>query len=107
MLRIANRCAEIQSAIAANQAVIVCGATTWGKATQLPKISLALKRGIFGTIGCIQPRQVVRESAISRSCLPAFNRQFKQFRIRKTDPGDTRPHLFMQTLCGNGSGHGR
>ena len=46
MLRIANSCAEIPRAIAANQAVIVCGATRREKATQLPKICLALKRGI-------------------------------------------------------------
>ena len=52
----ANRRAEIQAAIAANQVVIVCGETGSGKTTQLPKICLELKRGIYGTIGCIQPR---------------------------------------------------
>lgn len=35
---IANRRAEIQGAIAANQVVIVCGETGSGKTTQLPKI---------------------------------------------------------------------
>ena len=55
-LPIANRRAEIQAAIAANQAAIVCGETGSGKTTQLPKICLELKRGIYGTIGCIQPR---------------------------------------------------
>ncbi len=55
-LPIANRRAEIQGAIAANQAVIVCGETGSGKTAQLPKICLELKRGIYGTIGCIQPR---------------------------------------------------
>jgi ATP-dependent helicase HrpA len=54
-LPIANRRAEIQAAIAANQAVIVCGETGSGKTAQLPKICLELKRGIYGTIGCIQP----------------------------------------------------
>ena len=43
-------------AIAANQAVIVCGEAGSGKTAQLPKICLELKRGIDGTIGCIQPR---------------------------------------------------
>ena len=43
-------------AIAANQEVIVRGETGSGKTTQLPKICLELKRGIYGTIGCIQPR---------------------------------------------------
>ena len=55
-LPIANRRAEIQAAIAANQVAIVCGQTGSGKTTQLPKICLELKRGIYGTIGCIQPR---------------------------------------------------
>ena len=55
-LPIANRRAEIQAAIAANQVVIACGETGSGKATQLPKICLELKRGIYGTIGCIQRR---------------------------------------------------
>ena len=56
VLPIANRRAEIQGAIAANQAVIVCGETPSGITAQLPKICLELKRGIYGTIGCIQPR---------------------------------------------------
>ena len=55
-LPVANRRAEIQAAIAANQVVIVCGETGSGTTTQLPKICLELKRGIYGTIGCIQPR---------------------------------------------------
>ena len=55
-LPIANRRAEIQAAIATNQVVIICGKTGSGKTTQLPKICLELKRGIYGTIGCIQPR---------------------------------------------------
>jgi ATP-dependent helicase HrpA len=55
-LPIANKRAEIQAAIAANQVVIVCGETGSGKTTQLPKICLELKRGIYGTIGCTQPR---------------------------------------------------
>ena len=55
-LPIANRRAEIQAAIAANQVVIVCGETGSGKTTQLPKICLELKRGIYGTIACTQRR---------------------------------------------------
>ena len=63
MLRIANSCAEIQRAIAANQAVTVCGATRREKATQLPKICLALKRGIYGAVGCTQPRRIAARIA--------------------------------------------
>jgi HrpA-like RNA helicase len=52
----ANRRAEIQAAIAANQVEIVCGETGSGKTTQLPKICFELKHGIYGTIGCTQRR---------------------------------------------------
>ena len=65
-LPIANRREEIQAAIAANQVVIVCGETGSGKTTQLPKICLALKRGIFGTIGCTQPRRIAARSVAAR-----------------------------------------
>ena len=63
---IANRRAEIQAAIAANQVVIVCGETGSGKTTQLPKICLELKRGIYGTIGCTQPRRIAARSVAAR-----------------------------------------
>ena len=56
VLPIANRRAEIQGTIAANQVVIACGETGYGKTAQLPKICLELKRGIYGTIGCTQRR---------------------------------------------------
>ena len=65
-LPIANKRAEIQVAIAANQVVIVCGETGSGKTTQLPKICLELKRGIYGTIGCTQPRRIAARSVAAR-----------------------------------------
>ena len=65
-LPIANKRAEIQAAIAANQVVIVCGETGSGKTTQLPKICLELKRGVYGTIGCTQPRRIAARSVAAR-----------------------------------------
>ncbi len=65
-LPIANKRAEIQAAIAANQVLIICGETGSGKTTQLPKICLELKRGIYGTIGCTQPRRIAARSVATR-----------------------------------------
>ena len=57
---------ELAHAIAANQVVIVCGETGSGKTTQLPKICLALGRGIHGCIGHTQPRRVAARTVAAR-----------------------------------------
>ncbi|MGB9094552.1 MAG: ATP-dependent RNA helicase HrpA, partial [Gallionella sp.] len=57
---------ELARAIAGNQVVIVCGETGSGKTTQLPKICLALGRGVQGCIGHTQPRRVAARSVASR-----------------------------------------
>ncbi|OGT05164.1 MAG: ATP-dependent RNA helicase HrpA, partial [Gallionellales bacterium RIFCSPLOWO2_02_60_31] len=57
---------ELARAIAANQVVIVCGETGSGKTTQLPKICLALGRGIHGCIGHTQPRRVAARTVAAR-----------------------------------------
>ena len=86
-LPIANRREEIQVAIAANQVVIVCGETGSGKTTQLPKICLALKRGIFGTIGCTQPRRIAARSVAARIAqeLQTEVGQLVGYKVRFTD----------------------
>ena len=86
-LPIANRRGEIQAAIAANQVVIVCGETGSGKTTQLPKICLALKRGIFGTIGCTQPRRIAARSVAARIAqeLQTEVGQLVGYKVRFTD----------------------
>ncbi|MGS1035637.1 ATP-dependent RNA helicase HrpA [Burkholderia glumae] len=57
---------EIARAIADHQVVIVCGETGSGKTTQLPKICLALGRGLGaggrGLIGHTQPRRLAASS---------------------------------------------
>ncbi|ARK81863.1 ATP-dependent RNA helicase HrpA [Burkholderia pseudomallei] len=57
---------EIARAIAAYPVVIVCGETGSGKTTQLPKICLALGRGLgaggAGLIGHTQPRRLAASS---------------------------------------------
>jgi ATP-dependent helicase HrpA len=57
---------EIARAIAAHQVVIVCGETGSGKTTQLPKICLALGRGVAGLIGHTQPRRIAARATAAR-----------------------------------------
>ena len=86
-LPIANKRAQIQAAIAANQVVIVCGETGSGKTTQLPKICLELKRGVYGTIGCTQPRRIAARSVAARIAqeLQTELGQLVGYKVRFTD----------------------
>ncbi|MBI0327890.1 ATP-dependent RNA helicase HrpA [Burkholderia plantarii] len=65
-LPVSGKREEIARAIAENQVVIVCGETGSGKTTQLPKICLALGRGLGaggrGLIGHTQPRRLAASS---------------------------------------------
>ncbi|MEJ2455029.1 MAG: ATP-dependent RNA helicase HrpA [Candidatus Thiodiazotropha sp.] len=65
-LPITERLDEIKSLIETNQVVILCGETGSGKSTQLPKICLALERGVAGYIGHTQPRRIAARSLAAR-----------------------------------------
>lgn len=65
-LPVSGRKDEIAAAIAAHPVVIVCGETGSGKTTQLPKICLALGRGVQGLIGHTQPRRLAARSVARR-----------------------------------------
>ncbi|MCA8989242.1 MAG: ATP-dependent RNA helicase HrpA, partial [Planctomycetaceae bacterium] len=65
-LPIDDRIDEIAEAISTHQVTIVCGETGSGKSTQLPKICLALGRGIGGIIGHTQPRRIAARSVAAR-----------------------------------------
>ena len=60
----------ISALIERNQVVIICGETGSGKTTQLPKMCLALGRGIgaggHGLIGHTQPRRLAATSTAKR-----------------------------------------
>jgi len=55
--------------LAAHQVSIVCGATGSGKSTQLPKLCMALGRGLTGRIGLTQPRRLAARAIASRIAL--------------------------------------
>ncbi|WP_375142640.1 ATP-dependent RNA helicase HrpA [Ideonella benzenivorans] len=69
-LPVSSRREEIAQALQAHQVVIVCGETGSGKTTQLPKIALALGRGLgaggSGLIGHTQPRRIAASSVAKR-----------------------------------------
>lgn len=69
-LPVSARVDEIARAIAEHQVVIVSGETGSGKTTQLPKICLALGRGIGaggrGLIGHTQPRRIAASATARR-----------------------------------------
>ncbi len=65
-LPISQHISEIAAAIRDHQVVVVAGETGSGKTTQLPKICLALGRGIRGTIGHTQPRRLAARTVAER-----------------------------------------
>jgi len=56
----------IAKAITDNQVIIIAGETGSGKTTQIPKICLALGRGIDGMIGHTQPRRIAARTVATR-----------------------------------------
>ena len=59
-------CADIAGAVDEHPVVIVAGATGSGKTTQLPKIALAMGRGVDKLIGVTQPRRIAATSVAAR-----------------------------------------
>ncbi|HEX4416718.1 MAG TPA: ATP-dependent RNA helicase HrpA [Kofleriaceae bacterium] len=65
-LPITARVVDIVNAIDAHQVIIIAGETGSGKTTQLPKMCLAMGRGVNGQIGCTQPRRIAATSVAAR-----------------------------------------
>ncbi|MFT3693623.1 MAG: ATP-dependent RNA helicase HrpA [Kofleriaceae bacterium] len=65
-LPITERVPAIAEAIRDHQVVIIAGETGSGKTTQLPKICLAMGRGLDARIGCTQPRRIAATSVAAR-----------------------------------------
>ncbi|BCF96724.1 ATP-dependent helicase [Paraburkholderia sp. PGU19] len=90
-LPVSGRREEIARAIAGHQVVIVSGETGSGKTTQLPKICLALGRGLGaggnGLIGHTQPRRIAA-SATGRRIAEELGTPFGEvvgYKVRFTD----------------------
>src|SRR5580700_7017151 len=65
-LPVSQRRDEIAAAIRDHQVVVVAGETGSGKTTQLPKICLAMGRGVTGQIGHTQPRRIAARTVAER-----------------------------------------
>jgi ATP-dependent helicase HrpA len=65
-LPISDNAEHISATIKANQVVIIAGETGSGKTTQIPKICLALGRGVDGLIGHTQPRRIAARTVANR-----------------------------------------
>lgn len=86
-LPVNQRRQDIAAAIETHQVVIVCGETGSGKTTQLPKICLALGRGVRGLIGHTQPRRIAARSTAARIA-QELNSELGQavgYKVRFTD----------------------
>ncbi|HET7765816.1 MAG TPA: ATP-dependent RNA helicase HrpA [Burkholderiales bacterium] len=89
----------IAAAITAHQVVIVCGETGSGKTTQLPKICLAIGRGIAGLIGHTQPRRIAARATASRVAqeLKTELGGAVGYKIRFTDKTGARSYIKVMT----------
>ena len=65
-LPIVQELEQIQKLIEQHQVIIVAGETGSGKTTQLPKLCLAMGRGMKGLIGHTQPRRIAARTVASR-----------------------------------------
>lgn len=65
-LPVSERIDDLKAAIAANQCVVVTGATGSGKSTQLPKILMSMGYGLTSQIAHTQPRRIAARSIARR-----------------------------------------
>ena len=98
-LPVSGRRDEIATALAAHQAIIVCGETGSGKTTQLPKIAMTLGRGVAGLIGHTQPRRLAARATASRIAqeLKSPLGEVVGYKIRFTDKTGERSHVKLMT----------
>src|SRR3990170_3088549 len=98
-LPVSARRVDIARAIAAHQVVIVCGETGSGKTTQIPKICLAMGRGVAGLIGHTQPRRIAARATAARIAaeLSAELGGAVGYKIRFTDRVSPRSYVKLMT----------
>jgi ATP-dependent helicase HrpA len=97
-LPVAQRAAEIATAIREHAVVIVSGETGSGKTTQLPKICLEAGRGERGLIGHTQPRRIAARAVAARIAyeLGTTVGEAVGYKVRFTDR--TRPDAYVKVM---------
>ncbi len=98
-LPIHARLDDIREALTHNQVVVICGETGSGKTTQLPKLCLAMGRGLHGQIGHTQPRRIAAKAVANRIAeelnVPLGN--MVGFKIRHTDTTSDHTRIKLMT----------
>ena len=98
-LPVSQRLDDIKAALARHQVVIIAGETGSGKTTQIPKICLALGRGVYGMIGHTQPRRVAARTVGNRIA-DELHVKFGQqvgYQVRFTDQTTPTTHIKVMT----------
>ena len=98
-LPVSQRVDDIKAALASHQVVIIAGETGSGKTTQIPKICLALGRGVHGLIGHTQPRRVAARTVgnrIAEELKVKFGQQVG-YQVRFTDQTTPTTHIKVMT----------
>ncbi len=97
-LPVSERRGEIAAAVREHPVVIVAGETGSGKTTQLPKICLALERGVRGEIACTQPRRIAATSVADRVASELGTRTGEAVGYRIRFEKRTGPRTFVSFL---------
>ncbi|MBP6451487.1 MAG: ATP-dependent RNA helicase HrpA, partial [Aeromonas sp.] len=98
-LPVSQKQAEIAKAISEHQVVIIAGETGSGKTTQIPKICLALGRGVKGFIGHTQPRRLAARTVAARIAeeMESELGQYVGYKVRFTDQVSEQTHIKLMT----------
>ncbi len=98
-LPIADRSTDIAALIRDHQVVVVAGETGSGKSTQLPKICLALGRGVRGLIAHTQPRRLAARTIAERVAEELGSKvgETVGYKVRFTDEVSERTSIKLMT----------
>ncbi len=98
-LPISDNAPLIAQTIRDNQVVIIAGETGSGKTTQIPKICLALGRGVDGLIGHTQPRRIAARTVANRIAEELNTKLGEQvgYKVRFNDQVSSNSYIKLMT----------
>ncbi|WP_210725543.1 ATP-dependent RNA helicase HrpA [Candidatus Colwellia aromaticivorans] len=98
-LPISENAELISQTISNNQVVIIAGETGSGKTTQIPKICLALGRGVDGLIGHTQPRRIAARTVANRIAEELNTKLGEQvgYKVRFNDQVSSHSYIKLMT----------
>ncbi|MDT0605309.1 ATP-dependent RNA helicase HrpA [Thalassotalea sp. W431] len=98
-LPVSQNVEKISQLIQDNQVVIIAGETGSGKTTQIPKICLALGRGVDGLIGHTQPRRIAARTVATRLAeeLNSTVGDIVGYKVRFTDQVSDKSYIKLMT----------